>query len=169
MWIVFRVDLIRKFRMYYFSRTARKTILRGFIPIKSDKVETEFFLKGNWNTTIFLTEPWKYWKSLVFWHSQGIKKKKHLPDIDQFAIYISLFLFDPWRHQEIKSAQLWRKSKAQLQGTGKRQRHGKEGNSARIYIHSRNLKIHKNFQYLKLSHIKYCSVLLKHKRSKTGT
>ena len=52
MWIVFRVDLIRKFRMDYFSRTARKRISRRFISImdvytKSDQFEVQFFLEGN--------------------------------------------------------------------------------------------------------------------------
>ena len=53
-----------------------------------------------------------------------------------------------------------------MQCTGKRRRHEQEGNSAQIYIHSKNLRIHKNFSYLKLSHIKYCSALLKQERSK---
>ena len=47
----------------------------------------------------------------------------------------------------------------QPQGTRKKWRHGKEGCSARVYVHSRNLKIHKNFSYLKLSHKMYSSVL----------
>ena len=78
------------------------------------------------------------------------------------------FFFYPWRHQKITSAQLLRKSEQQLQGTGKKRRHGIEGNSARIYIHFRNLKIYKNFSYLKLSHIKYSSGLLKQERLKNG-
>ena len=76
-----------------------------------------------------------------------------------FFMYISLFSFDSWHHQEITLAQLLRKCEWQLQATKKRRRHGKDGNSAQFYIYSRNLKIHKNFSYLKLSHIKYSSVL----------
>ena len=37
------------------------------------------------------------------------------------------FLFDSWRHQEVTSGQLLRKSQYQLQGIKKRRRHGKEG------------------------------------------
>ena len=37
------------------------------------------------------------------------RERKHLPDMGQFTIYISL-LFDPWRQQEINSAQSLRKN-----------------------------------------------------------
>ena len=127
------------------------------------------FLKGKLKYYHIFDRALKPSKIFGFLTFSRDKKKKVLPDVGQFAFYISLFLFDPWTHQEITLAQLLRKSKEQLQGTGKRRKHGKEGNSARIYFHSRNLKIHKNFAYLKLSHIKYCLVLLKHKRSKNGT
>ena len=39
MWIVFRIDLIRKFGMDYFSWTTRKSILGGFTYTKFDKIE----------------------------------------------------------------------------------------------------------------------------------
>ena len=44
----------------------------------------------------------------------------------------------------------------------------KRGKFHTNYIHSRNLKIHKNFSYLKFSNIKCSSVLLKQERSKNG-
>ena len=37
------------------------------------------------------------------------RERKHLPGIGQFTIYISL-LFDPWRQQEINSAQSLKKN-----------------------------------------------------------
>ena len=68
MWIVFRVELIQKFHMGYFSRTAGKRISSGFI--SSDIFELQFFLKGNWNVDTILAEPFnayrKHLKSLVF-------------------------------------------------------------------------------------------------------
>ena len=72
--IVFRRDLTRKFHMDYFSWTARKSILCGFMSTKSDKIKVWFFLKGSWNITIFLRKPWKHQQSLVFWKYKGVEK-----------------------------------------------------------------------------------------------
>ena len=55
MCIVFHVDLIRKLCMGYFSQTASKEILSGFI--SSDKFELAFVLKGNWNINTILAQP----------------------------------------------------------------------------------------------------------------
>ena len=69
-------------------------------------------------------------------------------------MYRSPFSFDSWRHQEITLAELLWKSEQQLQRKRKRRRHRKYGNSEQVYIHSRNLIIHKNFSHLKLSNLK---------------
>ena len=47
-------------------------------------------------------------KTFEFGKFSRDRERKNLPDIGQFTIYISL-LFDPWRQQEINSAQSLRK------------------------------------------------------------
>ena len=68
------------------------------------------FLKKELKKFFFFGGALKTLKKFGFVKFSRDRERNHLPDMSCFAIYTSLFLFDPWRHQEITSAQLLRKS-----------------------------------------------------------
>ena len=147
MWIVFRVDLIRKFCMDFFSRTSRKKISSGFI--LSDKFELRFFLKGNWNINANFSEPFqcliKTSKISGFLNFSGSGERKHLLQMRYFVMYISFFSFDFWRKLSLSSVieEKW----IATTGNNKVMKASKRG-KFRSNLHSfysRNLKTHKNF------------------------
>ena len=105
-------------------------------------------------------------KSLVFWKFKGVEKGNiYLIWINLLPTYHFFYLIRGVIRKNFSSVI---EEKWIVTTRNRKWRHGKEANSTRIYIHSRNLKIHKNFSYLKLSHIKYASVLLKQGVSKDG-
>ena len=106
-------------------------------------------------------EPWKHQKPKVLWIFQGIEKENIcLIWINSPSAY-HLFIWSVASSgNNIIIEEKWIATAGNRRET--------EENSARIYIRSRNLKIHKNFSHPKLSHIKYSSGLLKQERSKNG-